>query len=170
MHLVYGFVFLRGDNTYVYEITACFFCEINVLQFTLDLIAFGLLPHSNQHNFLRPGLTKWKSDAENWKTELSIGGEVVTNLYFKCAKFWVNKHQFKQLWRRQFSSVFKKKSNQNSCKTCLSFGVNRSSHTSLIIRKGHDKNHHLCPVRPVPFIYYSFHFCHNMLFAFLHIY
>ena len=47
-----------GDNTYVYEITACFFCEINVLQFTLDLIAFGLLPHSNQHNFLRPGLTK----------------------------------------------------------------------------------------------------------------
>lgn len=47
-----------GDNICVYEITACFFCEINVLQFTLDLIAFGLLPHSNQHNFLRPGLTK----------------------------------------------------------------------------------------------------------------
>lgn len=47
-----------GDNICVYEITACFFCEINVLQFTIDLIAFGLLPHSNQHNFLRPGLTK----------------------------------------------------------------------------------------------------------------
>ena len=47
----------KRDNTYVYEITACFFCEINVLQFTLDL-ASGLVPLSNQHNFLRPGLTK----------------------------------------------------------------------------------------------------------------
>ena len=40
------------------------------------------------------------------KTEISIGFEVVTNLYFQWAKFEVDKHRFKHLlWGIKFLTV-----------------------------------------------------------------
>ena len=104
------------------------------------------------------------------KTEFFTGFKQSLTCILNVQNFESTNTSLSSYGEDNFHLCLKKKSNQNSCKTCLSFGVNRSSHTSLIIQKRHDKNHHLCPVRPAPFIYYSFHFCHNMLFTFLHIY
>lgn len=55
------------------------------------------------------------------KSWISHRIQVISNLYFQCAKFEYDKDHFKQfLWRKQFLTHVK----QNSLKTCLSFGVN----------------------------------------------
>ena len=56
------------------------------------------------------------------KSWISHRIQVISNLYFQCAKFEYDKDHFKQfLWRKQFLTHVNK---QDSLKTCLSFGVN----------------------------------------------
>lgn len=64
MQLSLRFFSLRGYYTRVYEVATRFFCEINNIQFTLDLISLRLVPHLHQRLGKR-GLTELKSETEH---------------------------------------------------------------------------------------------------------